>query len=412
MKRHGITLLTVILIIFEHFELGALANYPVTIGLLVGILLLSVTSDRLALTRTTVSLSIICIPNILVQVVAPSLRDGYWSFFATLALFALGGVIVAQYNAGTVKRKYVDSIAHGIFIALIVVTVLTVLQVATGSRGNLSFFNLFGEHQYLYQYNANVEFSPLPRAAAFYLEPSYAAFVAGSLAIALVASRRHVISAWMLGSVALLAVRSATGLVVFVAAAIVALLVSRSRWRFPSTIGLLILATIAVPYLTGRFDSTFTTGSSAYYRLIGPLQVLRDTLNRYPLGHPFGSLSTTVADYGILNGVSAGDSLDNGFYVLIFYFGWLGVVASAALLVWALREVVRAHRSRRPGRAVVAVWSVGSLFFSGGIMLPEYLLTLWLLFAIQPVDEPSATLRDGQVREDSALDSHSHLQRR
>jgi putative colanic acid polymerase len=114
---------------------------------------------------------------------------------------------------------------------------------------------------------------------------------------------------------------------------------------------------------------------------VGPLQILRDTLEHFPLGHPFGSLTSTVADYGILNGAAAGSSLDNGFYVIVFYYGWLGVVLSVVLLAWAVGKLVRASRYVGYGPAIVAIWAVGTLFFSGGIMLPEYLFTLWLLFS-------------------------------
>jgi len=210
----------------------------------------------------------------------------------------------------------------------------------------------------------------------------------------------------------MLAIRSATGLLVFALVAMVALLSSRSRWRLPALAVLVLASLVAIPYLAGRLDSTFTAGSSAYYRLIGPLQILQDTLVRYPLGHPFGSLRNTVADYGILNGAAAGDSLDNGFYVIVFYFGWAGVIASAGLVGWAARRVLVALRTARPGPALVAVWSVGSLFFSGGVMLPEFLLMLWLLFAAHHASQRAETFRIEEIDLDLPLDRHDHIQRR
>ncbi|MBT2502711.1 putative colanic acid polymerase WcaD [Curtobacterium sp. ISL-83] len=410
--RALVTILTVGLVVFQHFQIGEFGNYPVTIGVFIGLALLCVASTRVAVPRLILTFAIVCVPNALVQIVAPSIRDGYGSFFGTFGLFVLGSFFVAQFSQSTVRPAFVPAAIRGMFLALIVVTLLSVIQVLTGSRGSLAWFNLFGQHQYLYQYDPHLEFNPIPRAAAFYLEPSYAAFVIGTLAVGLVVVKRHAVAAWILGSVGLLAVRSATGLLVFAAVAAVALIVSRSRWRLPAVAGLLLTGIVAVPYLAGRLDSTFTAGSSAYYRLVGPLRILSDTLVHFPFGHPFGSLRNTVADYGILNGASTGDSLDNGFYVLVFYFGWIGVIGCLGLLAWVGRRVVVAHRASQPGRALVAVWAVGSLFFSGGVMLPEYLLMLWLLFAVHRVPHATQPLGIETPRNDHALDRHNHLQRR
>ncbi|UFU14568.1 putative colanic acid polymerase WcaD [Curtobacterium sp. C1] len=399
------------LIIFQHFQLGELGTYPITIGLFAGVVLLAVSSRRISMGALLVTTSIVCIPNALVQIVSPSLRGGSSTFFGTFSLFVLAAFIVAQYDPSTVRARFAHGAMRGILFSLSVVVLISVLQVATGSRGSLAWFNLFGEHQYLYEYNPHLEFNPIPRAAAFYLEPSYAAFIVGSLAVMLIAARRHVKTAWILGTVGMLTIRSATGLLVFALVAMVALLASRSKWRLPAIVGLVLAAAVAVPYLSGRLDSTFTTGSSAYYRLIGPLQILRDTLNHYPLGHPFGSLRDTVADYGILNGAATGDSLDNGFYVFVFYFGWIGLVGTAALIAWALRRTLQAQRTGRTGAALAAVWSVGSLLFSGGVMLPEFVLTLWLLFAVVHSSAAAESLKDQVGKHDANLDRHYNLQR-
>jgi len=407
-----VTAVVLILVVFQHFQVTALGTYPVTIGLFAGLILLLLGSKRVSVAALMVTLSIACVPSAIVQIMTPSLRGGASTFFGTFCLFVLAAVIVAQYNGSTVRTSFGTGAVRGVFIALVTVVLLAVVQVVTGARGSLAWFNLFGEHQYLYQYNPHLEFNPVPRAAAFYLEPSYAAFIVGSLSVMLIVARRHVKAAWILGAVGMLAIRSATGLLIFALVAAVALIASRSRWRLIAAVGLVLAGLVAVPYLSGRLDSTFTTGSSAYYRLIGPLQVLRDTLYNFPLGHPFGSLRDTVADYGILNGAAAGDSLDNGFYVFVFYFGWIGLLGCLALVVWVARRVVLAQRRASPGGALVAVWVVGSLFFSGGVMLPEFVLTLWLLFAVHH-SSAARELPDGQVgMNDALVDRHDNLQRR
>ena len=407
--RNTVASLTFGFVVLQHFELFAIGTYPVTLGLFVGLALIIMSSSRLNIGRLIVAVVLILVPNSIVQIASPSLRDGSAAFFETYGLFVLGAVVVSQYSKRTVRVEAVDGVLKGAFGALIVIVALSVIQVFTGSRGSVAWFNPWGSNQYLYEYNPHLEFNPIPRAAAFYLEPSYAAFVVGTLSLALIVGRRHSVSAWALGAVGLLAVRSATGLLVFSLVAVVAVLMSRSKWRVPAVVAIVAGAVVAVPYLAGRLDSTFTVGSSAYYRLIGPLSILRDTLNRFPLGHPFGSLRNTVADYGILNGAAAGDSLDNGFYVVVFYFGWLGLIACFALVAWAAKQVIHSMHSSGSTEGLLALWSVGTLIFSGGIMLPEYLIMLWLIFAIR---SPNAYLSEKvQHNGKASVNRHDYVPR-
>jgi len=410
--RMFVSLLTASFVILEHFQVAQVGDYPITLGLFLGIALVITVSTRWPISSVIIALGIAVVPNALVQIAAPSTRDGSLSFFQTMALFVFAAFVMAQCKRGTVRAQAVPAMLRGAFIALIVVVALCVLQVATGARGSVQWFNPFGEHQYLYQYDPHLEFNPIPRAAGFYLEPSYAAFVIGSLAVALLAQGYRKVPVWVLAGAGLLAVRSATGLILFGVVALVVIFVGKSRLKLFALVVLAALTAFALPYLAGRLDSTFTSGSSAYYRLIGPLQILGDTLIQFPLGHPYGSLRNTVADYGILNGAAAGDSLDNGFYVIVFYFGWLGLIASIALASWALVALGRGLRTGSVPQAILPIWVVGSLLFSGGIMLPEYVFTLWVIFATR---QPSRSLilgESGSALASEAVDHHRDLQGR
>ena len=410
--RAFVTLLTAAFVILEHFQVAQVGDYPITLGLFLGITLVIVVSTRVSIGNVIVALGIAVVPNALVQIAAPSTREGSLSFFQTLALFVFAAVILSQCKRGTVRTEAVPAMLRGAFIALIVVVGLCLLQVATGARGSVQWFNPFGEHQYLYQYDPHLEFNPIPRAAGFYLEPSYAAFVIGSLAVALLAQGYRKLPVWVLAGAGLLAVRSATGLILFGVVALVVIFVGKSRLKLVALVVLVALTVIALPYLAGRLDSTFTPGSSAYYRLIGPLRILGDTLVHFPLGHPYGSLRNTVADYGILNGAAAGDSLDNGFYVIVFYFGWLGLIASIALALWAFVALGRGIHTGSIEQAAIPVWVVGSLLFSGGIMLPEYVFTLWVIFATRRQSRSLIPGESGSALASEAVDNHRDVQGR
>jgi putative colanic acid polymerase len=407
--RAFVSLLTAAFVLLQHFQVSKIGEYPITLGLFLGVLLVASVSTRLAMISVFVTLSIAVIPNALVQIAAPSTRDGALSFFQTLALFVFAAVVIGQCKRGTVRPQAVVAMRRGVFFALIIVVGLCLLQVATGARGSVQWFNPFGGHQYLYEYDPHLEFNPIPRAAGFYLEPSYAAFVIGSLSVALLAQGYRKVPVWVLAGAGLLAVRSATGLILFGVVALVVILVGKSRVKLVALVVLAVLTSLALPYLIGRLDSTFTAGSSAYYRLIGPLQILKDTLLHFPLGHPYGSLRNTVADYGILNGAAAGDSLDNGFYVIVFYFGWLGLVASICLVSWALVSLTRGVRAGSVAQAIVPIWAVGSLLFSGGIMLPEYVFTLWVIFATRQQSRTLIPEESGSPLASKAVDSHGDV---
>lgn len=404
--RAFVSLLTTAFVLLEHFQVGKVGDYPITMGLFLGIVLVISVSPTLAMSNVVIALGIAVVPNALVQIAAPSTREGSSSFFQTLALFVFAAVVIGQCRRGTIRPAAVPAMLRGAFFALVIVVALCVLQVATGARGSVQWFNPFGEHQYLYEYDPHLEFNPIPRAAGFYLEPSYAAFVIGSLAVALLAQGYRKAPVWVLAGAGLLAVRSATGLILFGVVALMVIFVGKSRLKVVALIVLAVLTSLALPYLSGRLDSTFTTGSSAYYRLIGPLQILGDTLVHFPLGHPYGSLRNTVADYGILNGAAAGDSLDNGFYVIVFYFGWLGLIASITLGSWALVSVARGLRTGSVAQAVLPFWAVGSLLFSGGIMLPEYVFTLWLVFATRHQRRFVIPGESGSALAPEAVDHH------
>jgi putative colanic acid polymerase len=167
---------------------------------------------------------------------------------------------------------------------------------------------------------------------------------------------------------------------------IVALVAVRSPGRTLPVAG--IATAIAIPtvgsYLANRLNSTYTVGSSANYRLIAPQEILQDVLSKDLLGRPLGSIQETVGSYGSLNGIETGTSLDNGFYVIIYYMGWVGV---CVLLALALLTVRGAFRPQGHFRSIALVWLIppwllGSLLFSGGIVLPEFVITTVLLLAV------------------------------
>jgi putative colanic acid polymerase len=145
-------------------------------------------------------------------------------------------------------------------------------------------------------------------------------------------------------------------------------------------------------WLTSRLTTATVQGSSVNYRLVAPLEVLSDVFENSPLGAPLGTIETTFAEYDLLNGASRGTSLDNGAYLFIFYTGLVGVILLGACAMLAVALLL--SRNRRGGVAVLV--GLMMLGYSGGILLPEFVLGLGL-FIYAWRTRPRGELDDGQT---------------
>ena len=108
--------------------------------------------------------------------------------------------------------------------------------------------------------------------------------------------------------------RSATAFIVVGILLITYMLRGRVRGLLVALCAVIPLTFFVGPYLQDRLGSTAVTGSSANFRLVAPLTVISDTLSNAPLGNFLGSSKEVMATYQLLNGASAGASLDNGVY--------------------------------------------------------------------------------------------------
>ncbi|CCE75530.1 putative colanic acid polymerase WcaD [Clavibacter nebraskensis] len=367
-------------VIGQHFMIVQAAGYPVTLGLVVGVPLILLLSRGGYARRLVLALCAVVALTASAALVTGMEGSDPLSFLRTLALFILAVIVIVAGSAG-LDPGFVGSTAFSTAISamLLIVVGLSVLQVAAGTLGSEAFFNVFGRFQYLYEYQPYLQFNPIPRAQGFFLEPSYDAFVIGTLTLISLLTGRHFRGTIAVGILGVLMSRSATGLLLLLIIGVVVALRSRPGASIVVLSGLAVVGVASGTYLQTRLESFSTSGSSTNYRLVAPLQVLGDTLLHTPIGHALGSVSNILLGYDLYNGAELGTSLDNGLYVLVFYFGWIGLVLIAALAVLAIRGMLRSRRST--WGAVTPLWLFGTLFFSGGIMLPEYAVMTALLIA-------------------------------
>lgn len=367
-------------IIFQHFTLLEVANFPVTLGFLVATVIVvrgfnGQRAGQVMLAMTFVIAWLAATALFSIRVATP---DQYFSSFA-LALIATF-FYAAGYHGTPYNSRQVEAISRGIFFALCAISAVSVAQVATGAAGSESLFNLWGDRQYQYKYDPTLAYYDIPRAQGFFLEPSYNAFVIGSCAVALIVLgfRRAAVAA--IAIVGLLASQSATGMIIAGAILLLTALKASVRVR-------VLVITVSVPLvllslggLAARIASISEVGSSGNYRVLAPLPIIADILENHPLGLPLGSIYDVVPTYGlVMNGVAEAVSIDTGHYVLIYYLGWLGVALLLIGGVWVARDFFAPESNVDSWVWMASFWVFTALVFTGAIIAPEFAFMIWIV---------------------------------
>lgn len=375
LTRSGLAVAAVLLLL--HFQVAEVRNYPVTLGLLLSGLVVAAAVRGAPPVLPFAVLAVVIGLLSLQSLLDPS--SDQVQFLRSLALFTYSLGLVLWIGYGELAPRRVGPAPYLLVSA--VVDALAWLQYLAGGRGNALFFNPWRQFTYLYPYNPRLGVVPV-RAEAFYLEPSFAALVLVICATAAILAGARPILAVALCGFGMLAVRSASGIVTVAVLALLSIAVARRpegargrRRRALEPLMLAIalggLAVAFLPYASSRLSSTGQTGSSSNYRLAAPLSLLSDLLGRTVIGEPLGSVNQAVSNAGLLLGTELGTSLDNGIYVYVYYFGWVGIIIAAAGLVALLaRSLVDRPFARIAVLAVPVL--VLSALFTGAVFTPEY----------------------------------------
>ncbi len=372
------SLFLTIAVVTLHLQLFSVSTFQVTLGTLLGLCWLVAGLGRL---RTGLLITVTAtIVGVTATVALFSSDTNAGDYFGTLTLFVVaGGIVVLAISQDRLKNSPA-TLGLGLIMALAVVTGLSVLQTVTGASGSESFFNIWGDRQYLYRHDPHLEWIDVPRAQGFFLEPSYNAFVILSLTVGLLLVGRFRAAAILLGVIGLVVTQSATGLIISALIALVYGLRSGTRARVAVVILMLVAIPIVGADIVGRLASIEEVGSSASYRITQPIPIVLDVLEDAPLGVPLGSVYLVVSRYGLqMFGNEGVTSLDNGIYVAAVYFGWLGIFAVVALGLMFLQALIFDRSKDGPRRAVLYMLLIGSLFFSGAIMAPDFAFMLGLV---------------------------------
>lgn len=298
-------------------------------------------------------------------------------FLRTLLLVLLSIVMLG--NAFTAKLKLNTDLKIEIMLnALTILAVISILQAILGYRFGSFVTSPLGQFSYQYQYKADLN-STVTRASGFYSEPSFNALVCLSF-LPIVLSIRDkrkratysiILSGYMVSTFSL------TGIVSLGFIFLLGFWEDR-KIRFFPILSFAVLFIFTSQYISSRWQSLSIDGSSANYRIIAPYRAILKIIPENLSGIPLGSLEVTIRKFEFLNGNRIGSSVDNGYLLLILYFGIIGIVLVILIILHTLRMAVRMNQENMYGWQMIFVPSL-TLNFNGGIFLPDYLCVLILI---------------------------------
>jgi putative colanic acid polymerase len=287
----------------------------------------------------------------------------------TLVLITIFGIGVAI--SGELKLKNLAKIEF-VLVSLVILTIISIAQALLGYRFGSFVTNPLGNFTYHYQYKADLN-SSLTRASGLYSEPSFNALVCLSfvpLVFSIVSNRKRFFYIVLL----LLYMTSTFSLTGILSLSVVLLLwiLDDRKINFIRIVFFVTFITFMANYIVQRIGTLSVTGSSANFRLIAPIKAIAEILPQNIFGIPLGSLENTIFRFGFLNGSKVGTSVDNGYLLLIIYFGLAGLILTGAILIFSVRLANTLRRLDMRGWQMAIVPAL-ALNFNGGIFLPDFI---------------------------------------
>ncbi|VVN27812.1 hypothetical protein [Pseudomonas fluorescens] len=290
----------------------------------------------------------------------------YWTFFLAVVVFPVKNHIELSRLSNTYSTLFIliffTCFAQSVYFKL---------------TGDSSIFNLWGGNSYSDQGYVTkvIEFGAM-KTTAFYFEPAYCALVMYSILTARqIASKISYVN-FPIILLGFYITGSFSGV-------ICALLVLLTSVVFPDNhskkyknikivVGLLVFLFsfyFLADLITTRSLQIFDSTTSTYYRLIAPLEIIKNVLIDHPLGMLLGVMEDDVLKHSLSNGDTIGKTIDNGWYLLFYYFGWSGVLAFFGYITIGLRLAIKYKK----GSLETYQFLLLSPFFTGAVFSPEFL---------------------------------------
>lgn len=370
------TMLVAGAIILLHYQVLTIAQAPVTLAPVFCIALLALTRGYSSGRLNFLPLIGIDLYATVVAIVTPPASG--LQFLLTALLLNFSGFVLTvvlargQGNYGWLRRPC--------FLALFIVSAYSLAQWLLALNGNNSLYNPWGSHQYLHEYFYAQQFGEI-RAPGFYLEPSFNALVISVLAFVLLRLSRRTTVVLAVSAIGIISTQSVAGFAALILAFLYSLVYAPApsnarRYISVQIVRRMLVIVLAVAaiypslsYVGDRLGTLNDPGSSTNYRIAAPLSALKAVLATSPLGEPLGSVQSVLSHYSLELGNQVGTSLDNGLYLVVFYFGWLGIVAIFVIIAWVLSISLR---SSSVAPLLILSFCIVEVVNTGGVLAPEF----------------------------------------
>lgn len=394
MNNKILNIIFIIPIIFLHFVIIRISDYPLTLAPFFIVGFFYIFYKKIINDLSTFVIFIIIFFYPILNIV--EILDNYLyllQFFRTYLLWIFSATVILL--AFKLKIKYIYNFGPVAFTCLILIFIIVLFQYITSSLGILDFIYPFGSHSYFEDLNGEMLYTEGEkiRVPGLYLEPSFCAYITLNLISVCMMTRSKVTMSLIIGGSSLLIIQSFTGLIAFSLILFVDFIFNykgsnnSKNFLIPILVLITFLLIIFIfynDYIISRVSSIDDIGSSTYYRVIGLLPVLYDTLSNFIFGHALGTVKSIIPNFSIIHGTGYGSSIDNGLYLLVFYFGWFGLF----FILYFIFKIINNFFNRRYSDLISLITIFFGCFFNGGIFLPEFILmTLILIYSSRVYNE-------------------------
>jgi hypothetical protein len=251
----------------------------------------------------------------------------YLFFLRTFFLFIFSMFFHIYYSTCSGINKF--NINYRVInFTLFVIFLLSFLQYITFDFFKSSFFfNLFGRFSYTNQYDIELLKNGPVRVTAFYLEPSYLAFVVINLYLYLFMLNKLSFLNLLLVSIILLLAGSRGGYISFFIFMIYFVFFSSNiNYRVKFSLYLIILSFTSILLFSNIFsilalESISSENTSQFDRLYLGYKFSEKILQNYPFGIPLGQIEFYFQKLLGING-----NIFSFFYLITIYFGFFGIL--------------------------------------------------------------------------------------
>lgn len=369
--------------VLMNFTLGYISNFPITIGTVCFIIYLCLISNRLYLTKEFLTLLLIAImyPLGYISDVDVEFIKSYLQY--VLLVFAiLFSIYSRQLGVSTF-------LLYGRYICFlgIVLSIFTIIQFISLNLMNSYFFiNPFGAFSAIGPGGYVYEPHPLAiikRPNGFYSEPSILGwvltlFLGGTIyffKMKLISKQLFLFSAASI-TVAAFCTVSLSGIINIILLFCFLALMSKNKSIYKYVIKFSVFVCIFILIFNiqhfDRFNDLNEQGTSSYFRVIAPLKLISDSLIDYPLGVQLGDLSYIESKIYMVNWAGGSNTnIENGFLVLIFHLGLLGLVIFCTIIYKFITMIIR-----KDERLFIFLPLCLAVSQTGAIMSPNLALTI------------------------------------